>query len=337
MVEFIEEWTAKIQAGDRRAMARAISAIEKGEPQYVLLLKKLFPLARRATIIGVTGSPGTGKSTLVEKLAAAYRRAGSQVGILAVDPTSPFSGGAILGDRVRMQSLSTDEGIYIRSMATRGRLGGLAPATEDAVTILESAGYDTVMIETVGVGQDEVEVASLADVTLLLLTPVMGDDVQVFKAGVMEIADIFVINKADHAGADRMAQEINAMLSLSPSRGHWRPPIIKTVATTGQGIEDLLQAVGEFHSCAERSSLWKDREREKWRLRLLQLLRQKLFERVIHSALNDHEITKHVDQILERRTDPHTVIEAILQGVPQPAELDSASPAGNPPRDERMS
>jgi LAO/AO transport system kinase len=312
-VDPIEEWAAQIQAGDRRGMARAISAIENGDPECVPLLKKLFLLARRATVIGVTGSPGTGKSTLVEKLAVAYRRKESRVGILAVDPTSPFSGGAILGDRIRMQSLSTDEGVYIRSMATRGRLGGLAPATEDVVTILESAGYDTVMIETVGVGQDEIEVASLADITLLLLTPAMGDEVQAFKAGVMEIADIFVINKSDYAGADRMAQEIAAMLSLSPAQGNWRPPIIKTVATAGQGVEEVLRALAEFRSHAERSSLLKDREREKWRLRLLQLLRQKLFERVIHRALNDQEIAERVDRIIERRTDPHTVVEEIMK------------------------
>lgn len=314
-MESTEEWAAKIQAGDRRGMARAISAIENGDPECLPLLNKLFPLARRATVIGVTGPPGAGKSTLVEKLAAAYRRKGSRVAILAVDPTSPFSGGAILGDRIRMQSLSTDEGVYIRSMATRGRLGGLAPATEDAVTVLEAAGYGTVAIETVGVGQDEVEVASLADITLLLLTPAMGDEVQAFKAGVMEIADIFVINKSDYAGSDRIAQEIAAMLSLSTAQGNWRPPIIKTVATTGQGIEDLLQAVGKFHSHAERSSLWKAREREKWRLRLLQLLRQKLFESVLHHVLSDQEIAEHVDRIIERRTDPHTVVEEIMKGL----------------------
>ncbi|MGH7968424.1 MAG: methylmalonyl Co-A mutase-associated GTPase MeaB, partial [Limisphaerales bacterium] len=193
----LEQWVEKVCAGDRRAIAQAISAVECREPSSVGLLRALFHRAGKAYMIGITGAPGAGKSTLLEKVAREYRRAGKRVGIIAVDPTSPFSGGALLGDRIRMQGLSTDEGIYIRSMATRGQLGGLAPAARDVALILDAAGCDVVFVETVGVGQDEVEVARLADITVVLLVPGMGDDVQAFKAGVMEVADLFVINKAD--------------------------------------------------------------------------------------------------------------------------------------------
>ena len=223
----------KVFAGNGRAISRAISLVESKDPVGVELLKQIFSRSGRAAIVGVTGSPGAGKSTLVDKLAADYRGAGARVGVVAIDPTSPFSGGAILGDRIRMQNLSGDAGIYIRSMATRGHLGGLAPTTHDVVTILDAAGCDVVIIETVGVGQDEVEIARLADTTVLLLVPGMGDDVQTFKAGVMEIADLYAINKADRPGAERVEQEVMAMLSLANRDDGWRPPILKTIATTG--------------------------------------------------------------------------------------------------------
>ena len=244
MPETDHDFVDKLVAGDRRAIGRAISLVESRDPAAVALLRELFPKAGRAWVMGITGSPGAGKSTLVEKLAIEYRRRGGRVGILAVDPTSPFSGGAILGDRVRMQSLAGDPGVYIRSMATRGQLGGLAPTTQDAVTILDAAGCEIILIETVGVGQDEVEVARLADATVLLLVPGLGDDIQTFKAGVMEIADLYVVNKADRLEADRVEQEVTAMLSLACRPDGWRPPIIKTVATTGQGLEDWLCGAG---------------------------------------------------------------------------------------------
>ncbi len=265
---------------------RAISAVENRDPSAVALLRELFPKSGRAHVIGLTGSPGAGKSTLVEKLAAEYRRRGLRVGILAVDPTSPYSGGAILGDRVRMQGLSADPGVYIRSMATRGQLGGLAPTTQDAVTILDAAGCDVVLIETVGVGQDEVEVARLADVTVLLLVPGLGDDIQTFKAGVMEIADLYVINKADRPGADRVEQEVTSMLSLATRPDGWRPPILKTVATTGQGVADLVRSARGV-SGLQPSGRYAAEQRRKghWRSRLLDLLRQTLFEKAVAGAL----------------------------------------------------
>jgi LAO/AO transport system kinase len=312
MADSLEAWAERIAAGDRRALSRAISAVESREDAGTALLKILFGKAGRSYVIGITGSPGSGKSTLVEKLALEYRRAGSQVGVLAVDPTSPFSGGAILGDRIRMQSLSGDEGVFIRSMATRGQLGGLAPTAHDVVTILEAAGCQVVLVETVGVGQDEVEVARLADVTVLLLVPGMGDDVQTFKAGVMEIADLFVINKADRPGADRVEQEITSMLSMATRNDLWRPPILKTVATAGEGIGALREAIERFRSFAQANALEQTRRREKWRARLLAMLRQRLFEKALAERLRNGAIEPYLDQVLEHRRDPHSVVEELI-------------------------
>ena len=310
-----EEWAEKILVGDRRAMARAISAVESREAAGVELLKLLFRRVSPAYVIGVTGSPGVGKSTLVEKLALEYRRSGCRVGIVAVDPTSPFSGGAILGDRIRMQSVASDEGVYIRSMATRGQLGGLAPAAHDVVTILEAAGCQVVLIETVGVGQDEVDVARLADATVLLLVPGLGDDVQTFKAGVMEIADLFVVNKADRPGADRVAQEVAAMLSVAQRKDEigWQPPILKTVATTGEGIAGLREALDKFRAFGDESQLRVRRQRAKWQARLFELLREELFEKVVAERLRDGAIDRYVEDVREHRRDPHSVVEELIK------------------------
>jgi LAO/AO transport system kinase len=310
--EDLQQWVDRVRAGDRRAIGRAMSAVESHEPDAERLLKLLFAHAGAAHVIGITGSPGAGKSTLVEKLAAEYRRRDQRVGIVAVDPTSPFSGGAILGDRIRMQSLATDGGVYIRSMATRGELGGLAPSAHDIVTVLEAAGCGTVLVETVGVGQDEVEVAHLADVTVLVLAPGMGDDVQTFKAGVMEIADVFVVNKADRPGAGRVEQELNAMLSISPRADGWWPGIVKTVATTGEGTAELAKAIDEFQAFGERADLKGVRRRAKWRARLLTLLRQRLFEQVVRQQLRDGAVDKWVDRVVEGRSDPHSVVDEIV-------------------------
>ena len=304
-------WFDRIVAGDRRAIASAISAVENNAPESAAILRKLFPRTGNAFVIGVTGSPGAGKSTLVEKLAGAYRAQGLRVGIVAVDPTSPFSGGAILGDRIRMQSLFADEGVYIRSMATRGHLGGLAPAAQDVVTILDAAGCRVVLIETVGVGQDEVEVARHADATVLLLVPGMGDDVQTIKAGVMEIADLYVINKADRPGTERVEQEVAAMLSLSPRRDGWQPPVLRTVATTGEGIEELREALDQFRQASEQSPLRQERQREQWRARLLEMLRQELFQKAL-ARLPESAIETQLAALLERRSDPHSAVEQLI-------------------------
>ena len=312
MADSIQTWAEKVLAGDRRAVARAISAVETGNTLGTELLKKLFPSSGKAEVIGVTGSPGAGKSTLVEKLAGEYRRAGARVGIVAVDPTSPFSGGALLGDRIRMQGLSSDKGTYIRSMATRGQLGGLAPTTHDVVTILDAAGCDVVLIETVGVGQDEVEVARLADATALLLVPGMGDDVQAFKAGVMEIADLYVINKADLPGADRVEQEVAAMLSMASRKDGWRPPIVKATATTGSGIAEVRQAFEQFRSFQEQSAGKEKRRRGYWRSRLLELLRRNLFDTVTRERLRDGSLEQFVEDLLQHRADPYSLVEKIV-------------------------
>ncbi|HEV2351919.1 MAG TPA: methylmalonyl Co-A mutase-associated GTPase MeaB [Terriglobia bacterium] len=313
MADAQQEWAESILAGDHRAIARAISAVEGGDPAGRDLLKLLFPRTGNAFTIGITGPPGAGKSTLVEKLAGEYRATGKQVGILAVDPTSPFSGGAILGDRIRMQNLSTDTGVYIRSMATRGQMGGLAPAAFDAVTILDAAGCRIVLIETVGVGQDEVEVARLADVTMLVLVPGMGDDVQTFKAGVMEIADIFVVNKADRPGADRVEQEIVAMLSISPTARDWQPPVMKTVAATGEGVASVRQKLDEFRDLGEKGTTRLDRQHEQWRLRLMALFRQQIFERFFTERIQDGAIEARIHDVVSRRIDPYSVVDQLIE------------------------
>ncbi len=315
----------RVLAGDRRAIASAISLVENRDAAAVPLLQELFPQTGRAQVVGITGAPGAGKSTLVEKLAAEHRRRGARVGILAVDPTSPFSGGAILGDRVRMQSLAHDTGVYIRSMATRGQLGGLAPATQDAVAILDAAGCERILIETVGVGQDEVEVARLADATVLLLVPGLGDDIQTFKAGVMEIADVFVINKSDRQGADRVEQEVTALLSLATRPDGWRPPIVKTVATTGQGIGELLESLEQFRAFGEKNEAAKRRRREHWRSRLLELLRQTLFEKAVAKPIGDGSLDRQISELLSHRRDPHQMVEEIIGGFLKPSVTRNAA------------
>jgi len=317
----------RVLSGGRRAVAQAVSAVENREAVAAPLLRALFPHTGCATVLGITGSPGAGKSTLVEKLAHEYRRRGERVGILAVDPTSPFSGGALLGDRVRMQALATDPGIFVRSMATRGQLGGLAPTTHDAALILDAAGFSTVIIETVGVGQDEIEIAGLADATVLLLTPGLGDEIQAFKAGVMEIADLFVVNKADRPGADQLERELGVMLSLGARGDGWTLPIIRTVATTGEGIGELGGALARFREFTAASPVKLERRRHRWRARLLELFRQTLFERAVSGPLRDGTIDRAVEELLTLRRDPHQAVEEIIAAAFPRAQ----SPGEHPP------
>src|SRR3954463_565722 len=243
----------KLFSGDPRSVARAITTVERGAADAAELMKAVFPKTGNALVIGITGSPGAGKSSLVDKLAFHYKNNGERVGIVCIDPSSPFSGGAILGDRIRMATLGLDKNIFIRSMATRGNLGGLSRATVDAVAILDSAGFDKVIVETVGVGQDEVEIVKTADVSVVVLVPGMGDDIQAIKAGIMEIGDVFVVNKADRPGADRTVTEVTMMMSLVEEHGDWIPPIVKTVASTHNGTEDLDAAIAKHFDYIQSS------------------------------------------------------------------------------------
>lgn len=308
----VEELASGVLERDPRAIARAISLAEDRAAEAVPLLKALFPHTGRAFTIGITGAPGSGKSTLAERLASLYRERGELVGIIAVDPTSPFSGGAILGDRIRMQSRSLDPGTYIRSMATRGHLGGLSAAARDAILILDAAGYTTILVETVGIGQDEVDIARAADATLLVLVPGMGDDVQAMKAGVMEIADLFVINKADREGVERMEQELAAMLSISARPDGWTPPIVRTVATVGSGIDELGRAIAAYRNFLERSGRAR-REVESARQRLVELLRERLLDIVLGEKISDGELRGYAADIVARRRDPYSVVEEIIE------------------------
>ena len=302
-----------VREGDARAIARAISLIEDNDPEAARLIGELFPHTGRALLVGLTGSPGTGKSSLVNHLARHYRAQGKKVGIIAIDPTSPFTGGALLGDRVRMQEHATDENIYIRSMATRGSLGGLARATGDAVLVLDAAGKDLILIETVGVGQDEIDIVRLADVTVLLLVPGLGDDVQNFKAGVMEIADVFVINKVDRGEGERVERELKAMLSLSRRKDGWQTPVVKTVATEGTGVEDLADAVERFNAYLDQNDLREQKRTERWQERLLDLIRQRALERVLEVAVGKESLARYAGQIARRERDPHSVVEELLR------------------------
>jgi GTPase len=308
----LQHWVDRIRAGDVRALARAISTIEDNRPESRELLKAIFNFTGRARVIGLTGAPGAGKSTLVDQLAREYRKQERTVGILAVDPTSPYTGGAILGDRIRMQSHHADPGIYIRSMATRGNLGGLARATTDAATVLDAAGKDIVLIETVGVGQDEIDIVRLADVTVVILVPGMGDDVQTIKAGIMEIADIFVINKSDREGADRVEREIRSMQSLAIRSDKWTPPIVKTVATDGKGIPELAAAIVNYEQFLQQKDLLLKKKISSWRERLIEMLRDGLLERLLNERLPEEEIARLAAEIAEHKRDPYSLVEEIV-------------------------
>jgi LAO/AO transport system kinase len=306
---------ARIHAGDPRALARAISAIEDRAPDARSLLKQLFPASGRARVIGLTGAPGSGKSTLVDQLARHYRGEKKTVGIIAVDPTSPYTGGAILGDRIRMQAHHADSGIYIRSMATRGFLGGLARATADVATVLDASGKDVILIETVGVGQDEVDIVRLADITIVILVPGMGDDVQTIKAGIMEIADIFVINKSDREGAERVEREIRAMQTLAPRPDQWTPPVVKTVATEGQGVAELAAAIAAFEEFLAKNDRLQQKKASNWRERLVEMLRDSLLERVLRHDLSDGQMARYAAEVAEHKRDPYTLVEEIVGGL----------------------
>jgi len=306
----IQTWLDQLRSGDVRTLARAISTVENRAPGWSDLLKALFPHSGKARVLGLTGPPGAGKSTLVDHLARLYRKEDRTVGIIAVDPTSPYTGGAILGDRIRMQQHFSDPGIYIRSMATRGSLGGLARTTADVATVLDASGRDIVLIETVGVGQDEVDIVRLADITVVILVPGMGDDVQTIKAGIMEIADIFVINKSDREGAERIEREIRALQSLAVPQDGWTPPIVKTVASEGLGISELAAAIAEYEAYLQKENLALKKSVQNWQERLVEMLRDAMLEKA-RQQLGDGNLVRLAAEIAEHKRDPYTLVEEI--------------------------
>jgi len=301
--------------GDTRALSRIITRVENRSADSLDILRQLFRHTGKSQIIGVTGSPGSGKSTLVDRVAAEFRKKNNAVGIIAVDPSSPFTGGAILGDRIRMQTLGVDPGVYIRSMATRGHLGGLAAATADVAAVLEAAGKDPVLIETVGVGQDEIDIVRLAEISIVVLVPGMGDDIQALKAGIMEIGDIFVINKCDRPGVEKMERAILGLLSLGHRADGWQPPIVKTTATKGEGVAELLEAIDRYYVFFRNSISRSRKKQEAERQRLINLLEERLVNTAVEQIFPDGELNDLVSAIAERRQDPYSVVEQIIRNL----------------------
>jgi LAO/AO transport system kinase len=316
----IESLVAGILNRDTRAVARAISIIENGDPGASEILKGIHGRTSRGLTVGITGAPGSGKSSLVDRLALHYRELGHRVGILAIDPSSPFTGGALLGDRIRMQGLAGDEGVFIRSMATRGTLGGLARGTIEAAEVLAAAGYDRILIETVGVGQDEVEIIKAADITVVVLVPGMGDDIQAIKAGIMEIGDIFVINKSDREGVERTERELIAMLEMSDRADGWQPPIVRTVAIRNVGVEALAQSIGKYAKEIAAVPVTSPGRVEAASQRLLGMIAERLLSSFRESDLSAERLRELATAVVQREVDPYTVVDQLFFVSPEEPE-----------------
>jgi LAO/AO transport system kinase len=309
----VTELVSRLRQGDVRALARAVSLVEDDAPSAWQILSCCFSYTGSAMRVGITGSPGAGKSTLVDALARRYRAQQATVGVVAVDPTSSYTGGAILGDRIRMREHEADPGFYLRSMATRGSLGGLARASADVAVVIEASGKQRLLIETVGVGQDEIDIVRLADVTVVVLVPGMGDDVQSLKAGIMEIADIFVVNKSDRDGADHVEKEVRAMQSLAAEHGSWIPPVVRTIATTGAGIEELEQAVDQFWSWLAQEGRLIARREAHWRARVMDMVRHELLRELRGRGLSDEALAKFGHQAALGQQNPYQLVPQLLE------------------------
>lgn len=315
VVQYMEDIAQELLNGNRLALSRAITAIENEHENATEIMKKLYPHTGHAYVLGITGPPGAGKSTLTDKIAKTFRSQGKTVGIVAIDPSSPFTGGAILGDRIRMNSLTLDEGVFIRSMGTRGSLGGLSHKTADAVKAIDAFGTDVIIVETVGVGQSEVDIVKAADTTAVVLIPGMGDDIQAIKAGILEIGDIFVINKADHDGADKLATELNMMLDLDGVMKDWRPPIMKCVGNQNIGVKELVAKFHEHRDHIEANGELAKRRTDRVKNELLDLLSSRIESYIRGKIVDNGEIETMVENIKSRTTDPYTVAADVMQGM----------------------
>jgi LAO/AO transport system kinase len=313
----VTELVARLRQGDVRALARAVSLVEDEAPSAWQILSCCFSYTGSAMRIGITGSPGAGKSTLVDRLARRFRGQQTTVGVVAVDPTSPYTGGAILGDRIRMREHEADTGFYLRSMATRGSLGGLARSSADVAVVIEASGKQRLLIETVGVGQDEIDIVRLADITVVVLVPGMGDEVQSLKAGIMEVADIFVVNKSDRDGADNVEREVRAMQSLAAEHGSWIPPVVRTIATTGVGIEELEQAVDQFWSWLAQEGRLIARREAHWRARVMDMVRYELLRELRGRGLSDEALAKFGHQAALGQQNPYQLVPQLLEQLMQ--------------------
>jgi LAO/AO transport system kinase len=310
----ISEIAKGVLAGDKRSIAKAITIAENSPEEAQSLIATIYPHTGKAHIIGLTGPGGAGKSTLIEKMVREYRRRGRTVGVIAVDPTSPFTGGAFLGDRIRMQELTTDNGVFIRSMATRNNPGGIAKATKDAVKILDASGKDVIIVETVGAGQSEVEIIKVAQTIIVIHAPGLGDEIQAIKAGMMEIADIFVVNKADRENADKTVMDIQAMLQLDNKEKAWTPPIIKTVALTGEGVPQLIEKIEEHWRYLQKGALHK-RSLEKAEAELVEAIKEKVTSSIIEKLKREKRFEEILRRIVEREIDPASAAEKLLNQI----------------------
>lgn len=308
----MHEITRRILAGDVRGAARAITCVENDYPERTQILRELFPHTGRAKLIGITGTPGAGKSSMVDVLISFLRRNGLTIGVVAVDPTSPFTGGALLGDRVRMQNHATDPGVFIRSMGTRGSLGGLSRNTKDAVRILDAYGCDVILIETVGVGQSELDIMNIADSTIVVLNPGGGDSVQAFKAGIMEIADLFVINKADLPGTDKLEIEVEQMLDLVKHDAPWRPPVIKTISTQNEGIDQVWKETLRHHEYLLTSGEWDERRSRHLREEVIEIVNHQIYQKMIR-GIEAGAFAEQLTSVATRQVDPYGVAEQIVK------------------------